>query len=185
MRPYPRFGANDGNRTHNRSLGSCCFTTKLHSHYSRSLCPGRRDPPLQRLFYHKRAKGQPFLRKLPRSALSGDRSSSPIPALRLSLPTGGRGQSAQKLFDNLCSVLPTGTGQPCHGKHASHTPVPLLAGIKRPSCLRTLRLGSVRVQTRPERVYSAAWTFDCIPISQLGTGFMTGSAQRVSVLPRP
>ena len=24
-------GANDGNRTHNRSLGSCCFTTKLHS----------------------------------------------------------------------------------------------------------------------------------------------------------
>ena len=25
------FGANDGNRTHNRSLGSCCFTTKLHS----------------------------------------------------------------------------------------------------------------------------------------------------------
>ena len=66
MRPYPRFGANDGNRTHNRSLGSCCFTTKLHSHYSRSLCPGKQDPPLQRLFYHKRAKGQPFLRKLPR-----------------------------------------------------------------------------------------------------------------------
>ena len=24
-------GANDGNRTHNHSLGSCCFTTKLHS----------------------------------------------------------------------------------------------------------------------------------------------------------
>ena len=26
------YGANDGNRTHDRSLGSCCFTIKLHSH---------------------------------------------------------------------------------------------------------------------------------------------------------
>ena len=98
MRPYPRFGANDGNRTHNRSLGSCCFTTKLHSHYSRSLCPGRRDPPLQRLFYHKRAKGQPFLRKLPRRdtirELIGARQypTSHIPCQQ------GTGQPARKLF---------------------------------------------------------------------------------------
>ena len=96
MRPYPRFGANDGNRTHNRSLGSCCFTTKLHSHYSRSLCPGKQDPPLQRLFYHKRAKGQPFLRKLPRSALSGNRSSAPASYFACPLPTRGGGANPHK-----------------------------------------------------------------------------------------
>ena len=31
--------------------------------------------------------------------------------------------------EHLCSVLPTGTGQPCHGKHASHTPVPYWQGL--------------------------------------------------------
>ena len=29
--PFP-FGAGDENRTHNHSLGSCCFATKLHLH---------------------------------------------------------------------------------------------------------------------------------------------------------
>ena len=44
------YGANEGNRTLDRSLGSCCFTIKLHSHSVRAL------------FYHNGAVCQLYAR---------------------------------------------------------------------------------------------------------------------------